>query len=71
MAKLVDKVLASIDITYHYMSLSDLLTWVKENVPEGTKPEDTFLDFDIDYTTGYYDDIQLDAYMKLCIKVWE
>lgn len=71
-AKTVKRVctrVAERDIKYSCMSLTELLEWAMHNVPKGTKMQDIQLDFETDSSTGYYDDIIIDA--KMILSYWE
>lgn len=59
---------ATRDIKYDSFTVAELLSWVKDNVPEGTKDEDIRLAVDVDETHGYYDDIIVDVDMTLSVK---
>jgi hypothetical protein len=62
------EVVATRDVKYDYFTLTELLSWVKEHVPEGTKDEDIRLEVEVDDTRGYYDDIIITAEMKLSVR---
>lgn len=71
-AKTVKKVCTKVaerDIRFDCMSLIDLLEWAMHSVPKGTKMQDIQLDFETDSSTGYYDDIIIDA--KMILSYWE
>lgn len=63
--KRVWQAVASRDVRYGSITLVELHSWIKENVPEGTEEEDIHLDFEIDTSYGYYDDVTIDATMVL------
>lgn len=63
--KEVWKRLATQYIRYTDITLYDLNAWILEHVPAGAQSKDIRLNFEVDYSTGYYDEIQLDAEMHL------
>jgi hypothetical protein len=62
------KHLASESIKDDTWSLSQLLTWIKEKVPEGTKDEDISLWFYADEEPTYYDETIISVHMSLSVK---
>jgi hypothetical protein len=48
--------------------LSDLIAWIKEKVPEGTKEEDIRLDFSVDEEPTYYDEVIISSHMNISVK---
>lgn len=62
------KVVATRDIKYDTVSLADFLSWVKENVPQGTKDEDISWSIEVTETAGYYDDVMIDVDMELRVR---
>lgn len=60
-------IIDEMDVKYTDISLENLLKWIKERVPEGTKDENIILEYDIDTEWGYYDDYI--AIGKLILKV--
>jgi hypothetical protein len=62
------KKVATRDIKYEYSTLAELLSWIKQSVPEGTKEEDILIEVEVDDTKGYYDDIIITAEMKLSVR---
>lgn len=61
------KTVADMDIKYESISFPVLLQWVMDNVPKGTKLEDIQISFEIDDSTGYYDDVIIEAHMILSV----
>lgn len=57
------------DIKYEYSTLAEFLSWIRGNVPEGTKDEDIRLEVEVDDTRGYYDDIIITAEMIISVKL--
>jgi hypothetical protein len=55
------------DIKYDSIPYIELMQWVMANVPQGTPFDDIRLSFDVDTTTGYYDDVTTDVSMKLTV----
>lgn len=66
--KEVWQLVASRDVKYDYFSLAELLSWIKENVPEGTANEDIRLEVEVDDTRGYYDDVIITAELNLSVR---
>lgn len=53
------------DIKYDSLTLTELLGWIKQHVPEGTPSDEVKVEFDTSYYTWYYDDITVEATMQL------
>ena len=63
------KVVATRGVKYDSFTLEELLSWIKQNVPEGTANEDIRLEVEVDDTKGYYDDIIITADMVLSVRI--
>lgn len=62
------EIVATRDVKHEYFTLAELLSWIEENVPEGTNEEDIRLEVEVDDTRGYYDDIIITAEMQLSVR---
>jgi hypothetical protein len=62
------KIVATRDVKYVPMTLTELMSWIKENVPEGTKEEDIRIEVAVDQYKEYYDDIIIEAIMELSVR---
>jgi hypothetical protein len=56
------------DIKYSGFTLEELLTWVRDHVPAGTKNEDVSLEVEIDQSSGYYDEVIVDAELTISVE---
>ncbi len=56
------------DIKYDSFTLTEMLDWVKEKTPKGTSNDDIKFDFEVNYHTWYYDEIVIEAEMRLYVR---
>jgi hypothetical protein len=59
---------ATRDVKYDTFTLDELLSWIKEKVPEGTRNEDIEIKFDVSESPTYYDEIIVDVEMQISVK---
>jgi hypothetical protein len=56
------------DIKYDQYLLSELISRIMSSVPPGTEQEDIRIEFEVDDTRGYYDDIIISAEMIISVR---
>ena len=56
------------DVKYNDFTLAELLTWIRDHVPAGTRNEDVRLEVEIDQSSGYYDEVIIDAELRISVE---